>query len=159
MTHNHDQEENTLLNTLDRKEFDTKREVEEYIRYLNKTHKTNFSKEDILTLSSDINYGEFTNILVDTYGIITYSYIETLINDGSGVNRYDIEFYSEIEFTAEALKEAKVEKNIQQFIEHYGVGKSASKLVKAYYRAFERQGKTGEEVIELLGEQARLLNL
>ncbi len=137
--------------------FETISEARRAVSYLNDKYGLQLSNKDIVKIRTDSNYGEFTVILEELYGIDVRSYLDMVVYQDSRIIEKRIEFLSDVNICKEYLNESSALKGIKEFIATYGKGKAASQVVDAYYLVFELDGMQGEDILELLGEHALLL--
>ena len=150
------EEELTEIEKLLGASYDSKKDALNSLRYLNKQYKLGLSKEDILKTEISANYDEFTQSLVDEYGIIVSSYVETIFHDST--QRCDeIELTSDIAIIEDAQDEKVAKENIKRFVDNYGFCQASSEVVTAYYLVFQSKGKTSEDITAMLDEYAVLL--
>ena len=150
------EEELTEIEKLLGASYDSKKDALNSLGYLNKQYKLDLSKEDILKTEISDNYGEFTQILVDEYGINVSSYVETIFHD-STQRRGIIELTSDIAIIEDAQDEKVAKENIKRFVDNYGFCQASSEVVTAYYQVFQSKGKTSEDITAMLDEYAVLL--
>ena len=150
------EEELTEIEKLLGASYDSKKDALNSLGYLNKQYKLDLSKEDILKTEISDNYGEFTQILVDEYGINVSSYVETIFHD-STQRRDEIELTSDIAIIEDAQDDKVAKENIKRFVDNYGFCQASSEVVTAYYLVFQSKGKTSEDITAMLDEYAVLL--
>ncbi len=134
------------------KSYDTKREVSNVIKTLNKKYKLGLSDKDIIREKHYVNRDEATASLTELYGIITRSYMETRIEQKDCLSRSEIEFHTDLSIKPEALlSKLTIKDTLSNFIRDFGANsKSTLKVVAAYIIALSRENKSIEEIYEML---------
>ncbi len=134
------------------KSYDTKREVSNVIKTLNKKYKLGLSDEDIIRGKHYVNRDEATQSLAELYGIRTGCYMASYIEQKGCLSRREIDFLADVTIEPEILFcKQSINDNLSSFIRDFDASsESIARVVTSYIIALSRKNKSIEEIYELL---------